>query len=166
MITQEEIQACLPQAIRKLHLIIEREGDANGERLKPYYLEELIRECVALERFAKKLRSEEAPKRKVKKTNNIDNIHNTPKKQICQGGKMKIYLSMNDEQLEPPESYRQIVHRCDCCDDEIREGDEYLEIGDKFYCIYCLEDNFTTMELLKLLGIRLETAAIDTEEWL
>lgn len=162
--TQEEIQAYLPQAMRKLHLIIEREGDANGERLKPYYLEELIRECVALERFAKKLRPEEAPKRK--KTNNINFIYNTPKKQNCQGGKMKIYLSMNDEQLEPPESYRQIVHRCDCCDDEIREGDEYLEIGDKFYCVYCLEDNYTTIELLKLLGISLETATINREEWL
>ena len=31
-------------AIRKLMRIISREGDGNGERLKPYYLEELTRE--------------------------------------------------------------------------------------------------------------------------
>ena len=31
-------------AITKLSWIISREGDGNGERLKPYYLEELTRE--------------------------------------------------------------------------------------------------------------------------
>ena len=37
------------QATRKLERIIEREGDAGGERKKPYYLAQLIAEAVRQE---------------------------------------------------------------------------------------------------------------------
>lgn len=41
------------QAKRKLSRLIEQEGDANGERLKPYYLEMLVAEAVSAEKFSK-----------------------------------------------------------------------------------------------------------------
>lgn len=41
------------QAKRKLARIIEREGDSNGERRKPYYLEQLIAEAASSECFSK-----------------------------------------------------------------------------------------------------------------
>lgn len=43
-------------ARHKLKLIIEREGDANGERRKPYYLAQLIYETVLANRFSKQTR--------------------------------------------------------------------------------------------------------------
>ena len=52
---QEEIEFCLPQAKRKLELIIGREGDGNGERLKPYYLASILWEIISLERFSRSI---------------------------------------------------------------------------------------------------------------
>lgn len=43
-ITDAEWNEALPQAQHKLELIISREGDADGERRKPYYLGKLIEE--------------------------------------------------------------------------------------------------------------------------
>lgn len=52
---QEEIDIYLPHAQRKLELIISREGDGNGERLKPYYLAQLLWEIISLERFSRSI---------------------------------------------------------------------------------------------------------------
>lgn len=52
---QEEIDVYLPHAKRKLELIISREGDGNGERLKPYYLAQLLWEIISLERFSRRI---------------------------------------------------------------------------------------------------------------
>lgn len=41
----------LIQATRKLRFIISREGDAGGERTKPYYLGTLAREAIEAEAF-------------------------------------------------------------------------------------------------------------------
>ncbi len=40
-------------AKRKLALIIEREGDLNGERRKPYYLNRIIEETIRAHQFSK-----------------------------------------------------------------------------------------------------------------
>lgn len=45
-ITDAEWDEALPEAQRKLKWIINREGDADGERLKPYYLGKLIEEYL------------------------------------------------------------------------------------------------------------------------
>lgn len=45
-IPSELIEETLPTAKRKLDRIISREGDADGERLKPYYLAQLIAEAI------------------------------------------------------------------------------------------------------------------------
>lgn len=48
------IEAALPSAQEKLKRIIKREGDANGERLKAYYIAQLVVEAIeqsAMERF-------------------------------------------------------------------------------------------------------------------
>lgn len=52
---QEEIDIYLPHAKRKLELIISREGDGNGERLKPYYLASILWEIISLERFSRRI---------------------------------------------------------------------------------------------------------------
>ena len=49
---QKEQKEAEKQAKRKLARIIEREGDADGERLKPYYLAQLVAEAVTAERFS------------------------------------------------------------------------------------------------------------------
>ena len=56
-VSLEKIELCLPQAVRKLDLIIKREGDGNGERLKPYYLAKLLCEIISMERFSKEINS-------------------------------------------------------------------------------------------------------------
>ena len=56
-ISKKEIELCLPQAVRKLDLIIKREGDGNGERLKPYYLAKLLCEVISLKRFSREINS-------------------------------------------------------------------------------------------------------------
>ncbi len=43
----DELQEAFSRAARKLKRIIKREGDASGERLKPYYLHQLILEELA-----------------------------------------------------------------------------------------------------------------------
>ena len=52
MRTTEEIieQKAQERADRKLQYIIDRYGDANGERRKPYYREQLIQEAKAMPR--------------------------------------------------------------------------------------------------------------------
>ena len=47
-----EFTAALSSAIDKLKRIIEREGDANGERLQPYYLAQLIAESIGANHFS------------------------------------------------------------------------------------------------------------------
>ena len=51
-IKQEEIDIFLPQAERKLELIIQREGDHDGERRKPYYIAMLLSEIIGVERLS------------------------------------------------------------------------------------------------------------------
>lgn len=51
-ITDAEWNEALPEAKRKLEWIISREGDADGERLKPYYLGKLIEEHLTQKAFS------------------------------------------------------------------------------------------------------------------
>lgn len=51
-ISQREFEQAEMQAKRKLARIIEREGDADGERRKPYYLAQLIAEAVRSDRLS------------------------------------------------------------------------------------------------------------------
>lgn len=51
-LSDTEYEEAKAQAKRKLARIIEREGDSNGERRKPYYLAQLIAEAVRAERFS------------------------------------------------------------------------------------------------------------------
>ena len=52
LVTESEYRYAENLAKRKLARIIEREGDADGERLKPYYLEQLIAEAITETRFS------------------------------------------------------------------------------------------------------------------
>lgn len=45
-INQELFELEMPAAQRKLEWIISREGDANGERTKPYYIAQLVAEVI------------------------------------------------------------------------------------------------------------------------
>lgn len=45
-ISQELFEMELPAAMRKLEWIISREGDADGERTKPYYIAQLVAEII------------------------------------------------------------------------------------------------------------------------
>lgn len=51
-LTDFEYDYAKQQAKRKLARIIEREGDLDGERQKPYYLEQLISEAIIAGQFA------------------------------------------------------------------------------------------------------------------
>jgi len=51
--TDAEWSKALPQAQKKLDYIIGREGDANGERRKPYYLGKLIEEAITAAEFSR-----------------------------------------------------------------------------------------------------------------
>ncbi|MCD7891567.1 MAG: hypothetical protein LUG26_07480 [Ruminococcus sp.] len=51
-IKQSEWDSARAYAGRKLKLIIEREGDLDGERRKPYYIAQLIAEAVRSDRFS------------------------------------------------------------------------------------------------------------------
>lgn len=51
-ITKAEILASWNDAERKLECIIEREGDANGERREPEYFIQILRECILAKREA------------------------------------------------------------------------------------------------------------------
>ncbi len=49
-VTGREIAEALPLAMNKLERIVAREGDADGERLKPYYIAQLVAEQIILAR--------------------------------------------------------------------------------------------------------------------
>ena len=51
-ITKAEILASWEDAERKLECIIEREGDADGERQKPEYFIQILKECILAKREA------------------------------------------------------------------------------------------------------------------
>ncbi len=51
-ITDAEWNKALPEAQRKLEFIIGREGDADGERRKPYYLGKLVEENIGASAFS------------------------------------------------------------------------------------------------------------------
>lgn len=53
--TESEFKIAKAHAKNKLAVIISRFGDANGERLEDYYLEQLIREELRAERVSKAL---------------------------------------------------------------------------------------------------------------
>ena len=53
--TESEFEIAKAHAKNKLAVIISRFGDANGERLEDYYLEQLIREELRAERASKAL---------------------------------------------------------------------------------------------------------------
>ena len=50
--TLGELAEAIPRALRKLDLIVEREGDANGARVEPKYLAMLIAEVLRSRRFS------------------------------------------------------------------------------------------------------------------
>lgn len=52
--TESEFEIAKAHAKNKLAVIISRFGDANGERLEDYYLEQLIREELRAERVSSK----------------------------------------------------------------------------------------------------------------
>lgn len=49
--TLAELSDALPLALRKLDLIIKREGDADGKRVEPKYLAMLIAETLRSQKF-------------------------------------------------------------------------------------------------------------------
>lgn len=51
-LTDAEWEHALPLAKRKLDWIISREGDAGGERRKPYYLGKLVEERIREDAFS------------------------------------------------------------------------------------------------------------------
>lgn len=57
VISNVEYKMAEEQAKRKLARIIEREGDANGERRKPYYILQLIYEAIVENRISNYLNS-------------------------------------------------------------------------------------------------------------
>lgn len=61
--TPEEYRRASEYAARKLEWIISLEGDADGERRKPYYMAQLIAEAIAAERLSKQLSRNEDKKR-------------------------------------------------------------------------------------------------------
>jgi hypothetical protein len=50
--SEEEWEEALPRAERKLARIINREGDADGARLQPWYLGKLVEEAIREEAFS------------------------------------------------------------------------------------------------------------------
>lgn len=36
---------------------------------------------------------------------------------------------------------RETIYTCDCCDEPIKEGDEYIEVAGNIYCLECVEHN-------------------------
>jgi transcriptional regulator with XRE-family HTH domain len=51
-VTEDEVIVAIPPVMEKLQRIIQREGDADGVRLKPQYIAKLIAEHIRNERFA------------------------------------------------------------------------------------------------------------------
>lgn len=52
ILNDDEFNNAKKYAQHKLNLIIEREGNSDGERLKPYYLAQLIAETISSTRFS------------------------------------------------------------------------------------------------------------------
>lgn len=52
-ILPHEWNAAKAAAVRKLRWIIEREGDADGNRREPWYLAQLIAETISASRFSR-----------------------------------------------------------------------------------------------------------------
>lgn len=50
--TLGELSDAIPRALRKLDLIVEREGDADGARVEPKYLAMLIAEILRSRKFS------------------------------------------------------------------------------------------------------------------
>lgn len=50
--TDDEMKQALPRAEKKLRWIINREGDAEGMRLQPWYLGKLVEEAIIEETFS------------------------------------------------------------------------------------------------------------------
>lgn len=46
-----------------------------------------------------------------------------------------------------PEPEPEVFARCDACDDEIYDGEDYYEIGDCKYCEACVEYGRKTAEV-------------------
>ena len=55
-LTDAEWREALPKAQRKLDVIISLEGDAGGERRKPYYIAQLVKEFVIIGAFLRRQR--------------------------------------------------------------------------------------------------------------
>ncbi len=49
------------------------------------------------------------------------------------------------------------VYVCSHCNEDILEGEQYIEVGDNKVCLNCLEQESTT-ELLNILGFSIEIA--------
>lgn len=65
-------------ALRKLAWIISREGDADGERRKPYYLATLIAEAVRQSRFSAWLEMRNEDKKRTARAETQGNSQNHP----------------------------------------------------------------------------------------
>jgi len=66
------------RAVTKLEWIISREGDAGGERRKPYYIAQLIAEAVRAERFRIYLESRYEDKKRTARAGAQGNSQNQP----------------------------------------------------------------------------------------
>lgn len=73
-ISLELFEAELPQAMHKHKWIISREGDADGERLKPYYIAQLVAEIIRADVLTMRcMQSFEDKKRAARKADNPNN---------------------------------------------------------------------------------------------
>lgn len=85
-ISLELFEAELPQAMRKLEWIISREGDADGERLKPYYIAQLVAETIRADVLTMRYWMDfEDKKRAARKADNpIEQPHYSISERVCQ----------------------------------------------------------------------------------
>lgn len=56
------------------------------------------------------------------------------------------YLN-NDLHLELPENKRTPIYKCDICDKEIFEEDEFYEVDRLIYCPDCMEMHFKAIDI-------------------
>lgn len=53
------------------------------------------------------------------------------------------------------------VYECDCCGESIVEGEEYVEIEDKYFHKSCIEDEMSAYEIVTdVLGYRFKEAEV------
>lgn len=83
-ISQELFELELPAAMRKLEWIISREGDADGERTKPYYIAQLVAEIIRSDVMtAYCFKCYEDKKRAARKTDNpVNQPHYSTKRTV------------------------------------------------------------------------------------